>query len=123
MADSAERPLLDDDAGPLVRPYMASGGRTAPTASLDLLTLVWATGRLGPTQLEAELGEVLLLCREPISVAEVAAHLRLPAMVVKVLLSDLLDLGAVGLLSPDPAVDTTDRTVLEALLNGLQRRL
>jgi hypothetical protein len=123
MADSAERPLLDEDAGPLVRPYMASGGRTRPSASLDLLTLVWSTTRVGHSQLEAEHGEVLLLCREPVSVAEVAAHLRLPAVVVKVLLSDLLELGAVAVLSPDPAVDATDRSVLEALLHGLQRRL
>jgi hypothetical protein len=123
MSDFDERPLVDDDAGPLVRPYMASGGRTAPTASLDLLTLIWSTGRLSLSELEAEHGEVLLLCREPVSVAEVSAHLHLPAMVVKVLLSDLLDLGAVAVLSPDPAVDTTDRSVLEALLNGLQRRL
>lgn len=122
MAD-AERPLIDEDAGPLVRPYMASGGRTAPTASFDLLTLVWSTGRVGHLTIEPELGEVLLLCREPVSVAEVAAHLRLPAIVVKVLLSDLLELGAVAVLSPDPDVDTTDRSVLEALLDGLQRRL
>ncbi len=123
MSDFQHRPLVDEDAGPLVRPYMASGGRTTPSAQLDLLTLVWSTGRISLSQLEAEHGEVLLLCREPVSVAEVAAHLRLPSTVVKVLLSDLMEVGAVAVLSPDPAVDTTDQSVLEALLNGLQRRL
>jgi len=120
---SFEHPLLDDDAGPLVRPYTVSNGRTAPTTKLDLLSLVRSTGQLRPSQLEAEHAEALLLCREPISVAEVSAHLRLPAMVIKVLISDLVDVGAIIAQAPDPAVDTTDQTVLEALLNGLQRRL
>ncbi|NUQ87141.1 MULTISPECIES: DUF742 domain-containing protein [Glycomyces] len=123
MADFEHRPLLDEDAGPLVRPYTVSNGRTAPTAKLDLLSLVRSTGQMRPSQLEAEHAEALILCREPISVAEVSAHLRLPAMVIKVLLSDLVDCGAVTAHAPDPAVDPTDRTVLEALLNGLQRRL
>jgi hypothetical protein len=118
-----EHPLLDDDAGPLVRPYTVSNGRTAPTAKLDLLTLVRSTGQLRSSQLEAEHAETLLLCRDPISVAEVSAHMRLPAMVIKVLLSDLVDCGAVIAHAPDPAVDPTDKSVLEALLNGLQRRL
>jgi hypothetical protein len=118
-----ESPLLDDDAGPLVRPYTVSNGRTTPTLELDLLSLVRSTGQLRPSELEAEHAEALILCRDPISVAEVAAHLRLPAMVIKVLLSDLVDCGAVTAHAPAPAVDPTDRTVLEALLNGLQRRL
>ena len=115
--------LLDDEAGPLVRPYLASRGRTTPTVELDLITLIWSTGRPPSTEVEPEHTTILHLCREPISVAEVSAHLRLPAMVIKVLLSDLVDCGAVTAHSPDPAVDPTDRTVLEALLNGLQRRL
>ncbi|THV42280.1 DUF742 domain-containing protein [Glycomyces buryatensis] len=123
MADYEERPLLDDDAGPLIRPYMASGGRTTPSASLDLLTLVWGTGRVALSHVEPEHAEVLLLCKDPISVAEISAHMRLPAMVIKVLVSDLLERGAVAALSPDPSADTTNTTVLEALLNGLQRRL
>jgi hypothetical protein len=44
-------------------------------------------------------------------------------MVIKVLLSDLVDVGAIIAQAPDPDIDTTDQTVLEALLNGLQRRL
>ncbi|WP_100447939.1 DUF742 domain-containing protein [Glycomyces xiaoerkulensis] len=123
MSDFEDHPLLDEDAGPLVRPYTVSKGRTAPSADLDLLSLVCATGQLRPSQLEAEHAEALLLCREPISVAEVSAHLRLPAMVIKVLLADLVDVGALTAHAPDSAVDPTDRTVLEALLNGLQRRL
>lgn len=118
-----EHALLDDDAGPLVRPYTVSNGRTTPTKKLDLLSLVRSTGSMRPSQLEPEHAEALLLCHEPISVAEVSAHLRLPAMVIKVLLSDLVDCGAVIAHAPDPAVDPTDKIVLEALLNGLQRRL
>lgn len=121
--DFEDPPLMDDDAGPLVRPYMASRGRTAPTTPFDLLSMVRTTGRVQLSQLEAEQAEVLMLCGNPISVAELAAHMRLPAMVVKVLLSDLVECGAVAAHSPSPAVDTTDQAVLEALLHGLQRRL
>jgi len=35
---------LDGDAGRLVRPYTVSNGRTSPTAKLDLLSMVMATG-------------------------------------------------------------------------------
>ena len=121
--DFEDPPLVDDDAGPLVRPYMASRGRTSPTTDFDLLSMVCTTGRVQLSQLEAEQAEVLMLCGKPISVAELAAQLRLPAMVVKVLLSDLVECGAVSAQSPRPAADTTDQAVLEALLYGLQRRL
>ncbi|MFC4334454.1 DUF742 domain-containing protein [Salininema proteolyticum] len=115
--------LLDNDAGRLTRPYTVSRGRTAASAKLDLLSLVKSTGQLRPSQLEAEHAETLLLCRTPVSVAEIAAHLRLPSMVIKVLLSDLVECGAVTAHAPDPAVKPSDHNVLEALLNGLQRRL
>ncbi|MFG3341840.1 DUF742 domain-containing protein [Glycomyces sp. NPDC048151] len=123
MPGFEEERLLDDAAGPLVRPYTVSGGRTNPTADFDLLSLVKSTGRMRPSQLEAEQAAVLLLCHEPVSVAEIAAHLRLPAMVVKVLLSDLVEYGAVTAHAPEAALDPTDLNLLEALLNGLQRRL
>lgn len=113
---------LDDDAGPLVRPYSVTGGRTAPTVELSMLSLVVATGRaqgsLGP-----EYAHALGLCRAPISVAEVAAHLGLPVVVTKILLSDLVDHDAVTVHAPHAADDPTDQSLLEKLLDGLQRRL
>jgi hypothetical protein len=118
-----DSPLVDDDAGRLVRPYTVSNGRTRPTSNLDLLSMVRTTGRVKHTQLGIDHAQALGLCVDPISVAEVSAHLQLPAAVTKVLLSDLVDCGAVVARDPGPAADPTDVPLLEAVLNGLQRRL
>ena len=123
MAVDEDGPWLDGDAGRLVRPYTVTNGRTRPSTTLDLLSTVIATGRTSAARLEPYHAEVLDLCGRGISVAEVAARLRLPAAVTKVLLSDLVDGGAVTTRAPSPAADPTDRSVLEAVLNGLQRRL
>jgi hypothetical protein len=123
MAVDEDGPWLDGDAGRLVRPYTVTNGRTRPSTTLDLLSTVIATGRTPAARLEPYHAEVLDLCGRGISVAEVAARLRLPAAVTKVLLSDLVDGGAVTTRAPSPAADPTDRSVLEAVLNGLQRRL
>ncbi|GAA4891937.1 DUF742 domain-containing protein [Streptomyces coeruleoprunus] len=100
-----------------------SGGRTRPTASLDLLSLVMATGTVPPAPLGPEHTVALGLCDGPTSVAEIAAHLRLPAVVTKVLLSDLVDCGALTARAPRYHDTTTDRSLLEAVLDGLRRRL
>jgi hypothetical protein len=119
MAGSKDERWLDDDAGRLVRPYTVSNGRTRPTTKLDLLSMVMATGRVPAARLEPDHARALGLCDDPTTVAEVAAHLKLPTVITKVLLSDLVDRGAISTQAPGP----TDRPVLEALLNGLQRRL
>jgi hypothetical protein len=111
---------LDDAAGPLVRPYTVNAGRTQPTVELDLLSLVVATGH-SPPVMDPEHAKALSLCRAPTSVAEVAAHLRLPVVVTKVLLADLVDIQAMTTRAPRTAADRTDRVLLEKLLDGLQR--
>lgn len=123
MDSPQDEAWFDDDAGRLVRPYTVSGGRTRPTTALDLLSMVMATGRSPQGQLDVDHAKALGLCSSPTSVAEVAAHLRLPVVVTKVVISDLVDSGTVTTRAPAPAVDPTDRSVLEALLDGLQRRL
>lgn len=116
-------PLLDDAAGRLIRPYTVSNGRTRPTAVLDLLSLVRATGTDPQTHLGPEHSVALGLCGGPTSVAEIAAHLRLPAVVTKVLVSDLVDCGAVTAHPPAFHDMPTDRSLLEAVLDGLRRQL
>ncbi|MEV7683625.1 DUF742 domain-containing protein [Streptomyces sp. NPDC088341] len=118
-----EGPLLDGAAGRLIRPYAVSGGRTRPTTSLDLLTLVRATGLVPPPDLGPEHAQAVGLCGGPTSVAEIAAHLALPATVTKILLSDLVDCGAITARPPDSFDNPTDRFLLEAVLDGLRRQL
>ncbi|MGW2559187.1 DUF742 domain-containing protein [Streptomyces sp. NPDC001514] len=123
MPAPQDGPWLDDAAGRLIRPYTVSGGRTRPTAALDLLSLVMATGTDPQAHLGPEHAVALGLCDGPTSVAEIAAHLRLPAVVTKVLLSDLVDCGAVTARAPRFQESPTDRSLLEAVLDGLRRRL
>jgi hypothetical protein len=123
MTVPGEETWLDGDAGRLVRPYTVSNGRTSPTKSLDLLSMVMTTGDVPQAHLEPDHAQILGLCQQPASVAEIAARLRLPAVVTKVLLSDLLDCGAVRARFPMPTADPADRLVLERVLDALQRRL
>ncbi|GIE30368.1 hypothetical protein Ait01nite_034130 [Actinoplanes italicus] len=114
---------FDDAAGRLIRPYTVSNGRTEPTLRMELLSMVIATGRRPPGQLGPEHAQALGLCGTVTTVAEVAARLRLPAVVAKILLSDLVDWGVVDTRAPDPIADSSNPAVLETILNALQRRL
>lgn len=123
MPAAGDGPWLDDAAGRLVRPYTVSNGRTRPTTALDLLSQVMATGAIPLGYLGPEHAQALDLCRAPVSVAEVAAHLKLPAAVTKVLLSDLVDSEAITTKPPTFHHNPTDRALLEAVLHGLRQQL
>ncbi|HUY48698.1 MAG TPA: DUF742 domain-containing protein [Streptosporangiaceae bacterium] len=123
MTVPGDETWLDGDAGRLVRPYTVSNGRTSPSKKLDLLSMVVATGNVSRGSLEPDHVQILSLCHQPASVAEIAARLRLPAVVTKVLLSDLVDCGAVTAGSPRHAAHAPDRFLLEEVLDALQRRL
>jgi uncharacterized protein DUF742 len=122
MVSTDDEHWFDDAAGRLVRPYTVSNGRTEPTLRMELLSMVISTGRLPHGQLGPDHAQALGLCGSFTTVAEVAARLRLPAVVTKILLSDLVDCGAVDTRSPDP-IEPNNPAVLETILNALQRRL
>ncbi|MFC5212776.1 DUF742 domain-containing protein [Streptomyces coerulescens] len=123
MTAAGDGPWLDEAAGRLVRPFTVSNGRTRPTVALDLMSQVMATGATPLGYLGPEHELALDLCRAPVSVAEAAAHLKLPAAVTKVLLSDLVDCGALTTKPPEFHHNPTDRALLEAVLDGLRRQL
>jgi hypothetical protein len=123
MTASGDDAWLDGDSGRLVRPYAVTNGRTSASLKLDLMSMVVATGIGTHSVLEPDHLQALGLCLRPVSVAEIAARLRLPAAVTKVLLSDLIDCGAVRTAPPQSGTDTSNRVILERLLDGLQRRL
>jgi hypothetical protein len=120
-------PLIDEAAGRLVRPYTLSEGRTRATSHFTLVTMVRATGAQTQGAFGLEHARVLELCERPVSVAEVAARMQVPAAVVKVLLSDLAEGGAVvaGDAPPEPPGQPArpDRDLLEAVRDGLLKRL
>jgi Protein of unknown function (DUF742) len=112
---------FDDEAGPLVRPYAVTRGRTrSPQVELDMITLVvalQAADHPSVARLDPEHVEILSRCQRPTSVAEIAAALRLPLSVVKILISDLIERQLVIF----RAAATADIHVLEAVINGIRR--
>jgi Protein of unknown function (DUF742). len=118
-----EERWLDDAAGPVVRPYVMTYGRTQPSRGrFDLISLVVSI-RPAPA---AEMGfgpehiKIIRLCRDPQSVAEIAAHLDLPAGTIRVLISDLLEKRFVEVQSPPTEANIFDDRMYKAVLDGLR---
>jgi Protein of unknown function (DUF742) len=114
---------LDQEAGPIVRPYAVTKGRTLPSegTAVGLIDVVAATGlqppegfRLGP-----EHRQILSLCRRPGTVVDLASDIDLPAGVVRVLLGDLSEHGMVKIY-PAGRGRITDERLLRDVLHGLQ---
>ncbi|MBD0840694.1 MULTISPECIES: DUF742 domain-containing protein [unclassified Streptomyces] len=118
----------DHEAGPLVRPYAMTGGRTRPGPSgvrFDLIALVTldpaAPGVDDGSSLGPEHRALIELCRpETQSVAELAAGADLPVGVVRVLLGDLLELGRVTVSRPVPPAQLPDERILREVIEGLR---
>lgn len=114
---------LDRDAGPVVRPYALTGGRTRPTGeSFDLLAMVSPTNvsRDDDWLLEPEYLEVLRQCRQPKSVADLASDLDLPLGVVRILLADMRQNGLI-IIRPPARARLTDPQVLKDVADALRR--
>ncbi|GAB3146400.1 DUF742 domain-containing protein [Micromonospora sonneratiae] len=114
---------VDDHAGPVVRPYAMTRGRTKPVSgNFDLISLVMATRTASSHEvgLGPEHHAIVGLCQRALSVAEVAAHLNLPLGTVRVLLGDLLDRHLVRVRDPRPTTALPDDSVFEAVINGLR---
>ncbi|MBO8187858.1 DUF742 domain-containing protein [Streptomyces spirodelae] len=136
---------FDEAAGPVVRPYAMTRGRTrsgAKDAQLDLIALViaekagepepdGATGSgllpeeedklLADHSLVPEHLDIVALCRSaPLSVAEVAAELDLPVGVVRVLIGDLVEAELVRVTRPVPPAELPDESILREVINGLR---
>ncbi len=92
----------DRGAGPVVRPYALTGGRTRPTGeTIDLLALVGSTdATMDELLLQPEYVAVIRQCRQPKPVADLASDLDLPLGVVRILLSDMRDQGMVVIRPP-----------------------
>lgn len=114
------RPGRDDSPDRL---YTVTGGRSRSNSNaFDLVTLV--VSEFEPTAaMQSEHRTILRMCRRPTAVVEIAAELKLPVSIVKILLSDLLANGRVTARHPqtNPAASQLpDPLVLEQVLVGLR---
>jgi hypothetical protein len=114
---------LDEEAGPVVRPYALTQGRTRHTGeSFDLVATVMATAPVSRdlAALAPEHVSVLQLARVPTTVADIASDLDLPLGVVRVILADLRDFGLVVISTPEVLAEQIDKHTLREVLHGLR---
>jgi hypothetical protein len=112
---------LDREAGPVVRPYAVTRGRTRPPGkAAGLIEVVVSAGRhsaqargLGP-----EHRLLLGLCGAPIALADLASEADLPLGVVRVLVGDLQERSLVTVAASSGAGQ--DEKVLRSVLDGLR---
>jgi hypothetical protein len=95
-AEPTETTLVDPPAGdadePGVRPFLVTGGRTQPLRDgLRIHTMLSAPPAALHAPLRFELRRIVELCQQPQSVAEVAAGLRVPVGVARILVADLVN--------------------------------
>ncbi|MEV0848717.1 DUF742 domain-containing protein [Streptomyces sp. NPDC049954] len=118
---------FDDEAGPVVRPYAMTRGRTSGAGQhrLDLIALVTAASppqdATGDALLSPEHMDILGLCGDaPQSVAELAVGLDLPVGVVRVLIGDLAEGELVTVTRPVPPAELPDESILRDVIDGLR---
>ncbi|MEU7578173.1 DUF742 domain-containing protein [Streptomyces sp. NPDC041068] len=113
-----------------VRPYSLTGGRTRFGHVLLVETFVAALeapeerrelpkGSLAKVM--PEMRAIVEICRRMRTVAEIAALLKMPLGVVRVLLSDLADQGKIRVYGTGHGPGQPDRALLERVLSGLRR--
>lgn len=119
-------PIRGADRRPArVRPYSLTGGRTRFTEVLHVETFVAAADSHAsqprkPDRIP-EMPAIVEVCRRMRTVAEVAALLKLPLGVVRVLVSDLADQGRIRVYGTGHGSGRPDRALLERVLDGLRR--
>lgn len=109
----------DDETGRLIRPYAITGGRTGGESALELETLVQASPRADEMidGYRWEAVDMINLARSPMAVVEIAARLKLPIGVAKVLVSDLI---ADGALQAQVRQERNYASLLERVLDGVR---
>ena len=113
---------LDREAGPVVRHYALTAGRTRPPGEkLDLIDVVTAVSEppADTRDLQPEHRRLINLCHTPAAVAELASQIDLPLEVVRILLADLREKGLIRI-ARAPGSDTPQESVLKSVLEGLR---
>ncbi|MYY00013.1 DUF742 domain-containing protein [Streptomyces sp. SID486] len=102
------------------RLYTIAGSADGARAELDLVTLIVARSAPPPSASPEE-GAVLRLCDAPLSLAELSAYLQLPFSAMTVVITKLITAHLVQARAPIVRQAVPDRSLLEAVMHGLQR--
>src|SRR5262245_3615582 len=112
----------DEEPGSVARPFTITRGRTrsAGNQEIEFETLVWATSiaAVSPRTMSAHWRAVADLCREVMSLAEVAARLAVPVGVARVLIGDMAEAGLVHIQRPQHAGEDSEIALLQRVLHG-----
>jgi uncharacterized protein DUF742 len=106
----------------LLRPYLLTSGRAQPvdqTLEIEAQVTTSRRGAVSHTSLTFEHRDIVELCHATMSVAEIAAMLRLHIGVTRVLVADLAALGYVVVQRPAAALDQ-DVDMIERVIRGLE---
>lgn len=103
-------------SGRMVRSFAMVSGRTSATLALESQVRTTDAGHEAAATLRYELGDVVRLCQEPRSVAEVAALLQLPLAVARIIVADGQD---TGFLVVSRTSDPRSTIFLEEVLHAL----
>jgi hypothetical protein len=143
--DDPGKQWLDEAAGPIVRAYVLTGGRTTTDhGTYELTTLIVATVPVEAIEpknnLTPEQMTIMQVCQEPQSVVEIAqrlgkgryhpsesseshadidGYLGYPVSTVRVLLGDLAKGGFIEAHDP-PTTDQYDQALYQAVIDGLR---
>jgi Protein of unknown function (DUF742) len=115
---------LDWDTGPVVRPYALTKGRTMPASGswaglTDVVKAVVDAQMPVGLHLSRAHRRILGLCRHPVMMADLTSDLDLPVGVVRVLIGDLSDYGALRIVAA-PQGQAADERLLRDVLHALQ---
>jgi len=109
------------DRAPAIRPFLLTAGRVADADNaLPFETQVVTTAEALAVldTLSFEPLAIVSVCRQPQSLAEIAAHLRLHLNVVRVLAEDLRVKGHLAVYEPDTGT-AQDPSILQRVIDGL----
>jgi hypothetical protein len=112
----------DGGAVSRLRPYLLTSGRAEPvdhTLEIEAQVLTTEPGTTVSDRLSFEYREIVELCTTTMSVAEVAARLKLHVGVARVLVADLTALGYLVVQRPNLPL-SQDPNLIERVIRGLE---
>ena len=113
-----------DPRGNLIRPYAVTRGRTEPVRDIAMEAVLVTTerGRQEAAFAGRDKQRIANLCEQPLSLAEIASHLRVALGVARVLVADMAIEGLLTLQETTVHDGYEERMeLLERVLSGLRK--